>query len=125
PVPQEVDVVDDAEHGGRRGRPVEATQRTGAVVGVGVDLGEHRVVVAADHGSGPDAGVDPHAGAGGFDDVGDLTAGREEAAGRILGVDAGLDRVAGEGDIDLGEAERLTGGDAPLPFDEVETGYTS
>ena len=49
---------------------------------------------------------------------------QERAAGRVLGVDPHLDGVAaalGE-DLVLGHRQRLAGGDADLPLDEVDPG---
>ena len=47
---------------------------------------------------------------------------RQEALRRVLGVDAGLEGVSDQRDLVLGERQRLAGGDAELPFDEVEAG---
>ena len=45
-----------------------------------------------------------------------------EVGGRVLGVDAALDRVPGVHDVVGGERQRLTRGDAQLLGDEVELG---
>ena len=47
------------EHGGVGQRAVERAQRRRPVGGVGDDLGQHRVVLAADDGAGRQAGIDP------------------------------------------------------------------
>jgi hypothetical protein len=47
---------------------------------------------------------------------------RQEAAHRILGVDAALDRPAGARDVGLREGELLAGGDADHLLDQVEPG---
>jgi hypothetical protein len=46
-----------------------------------------------------------------------------EVIGCVLSVDPELDGVAVEVDIGLGDAERLTGGDAHLHGDEIEPGH--
>ena len=53
--------------------------------------------------------------------VGDLSRRGAEGA-RVLGVDAALDGVAGEGDVLLLERERRAGGDADLLEHEVDAG---
>ncbi len=50
------------------------------------------------------------------------TDGGQEAAPRVLAVDAGLDRVAALADRILGQRQALAGGDAELPFHQVESG---
>lgn len=45
-------------------------------------------------------------------------AGRQEAAGRVLRVEAGFDGVAAKGRW-LAERKRLAGRDPDLPFDQV------
>ena len=52
----------------------------------------------------------------------DRADGGQEAVGRVLGVEAGLDGVPGHLDLRLRQRQRLAGGDAQLPFDEVEAG---
>ena len=47
---------------------------------------------------------------------------RQEAAEGVLGVDPGLDRVPVDGDVVLGERQRLAGGDPQLQLDQVEAG---
>ena len=83
------------EHGGVGQRAIQRAQRRRPVVGVRDDLGQHRVVVAADHGAARQPGVDAHARAVRLGEVEHVAAGRQEAAGGILGVDAGLDGVPG------------------------------
>ena len=51
-----------------------------------------------------------------------VAAGRQEAARRVLGVDPGLDRMPGHGDVVLRDRQLLARGDAHLPFDQVEAG---
>ena len=46
----------------------------------------------------------------------------DEVAGGVFGVDAGFDRVAGDGEVGLEEGEGFAVGDADLPFDEVLAG---
>ena len=54
---QELDVGGDAEHRRGRQRAVERTQRGRPVVAVRDDLGQHRVVFAADDRAGREAGI--------------------------------------------------------------------
>ena len=62
--------------------------------GVGHDLGQHRVVVAAHHRPGGHAGLDPQAGGGVDLEPAQPARLRQVAGGRVLGVEAGLDGVA-------------------------------
>jgi hypothetical protein len=86
--------------------------RLGSGLGVGAELGDHRVVVHADHAALEDAGVDADSALRSGVDLG-LLVGDERADGgqelslRVLGVDTTLDGVAveGEGRV-LGEALR-------------------
>ena len=48
---------------------------------------------------------------------------RQEAAARILGVDARLECVAGVPDLLLDERQRFARCDPDLPFDEIEARY--
>ena len=45
-----------------------------------------------------------------------------EVARGVLGVEAGLDRVAGAADVVLAGGQGLAGGDPELPFHQVEAG---
>ena len=47
---------------------------------------------------------------------------REEPAERVLGVDPGLDGVAGDGDVVLAERQRLAGRDVELGLHQVDAG---
>ena len=85
---------------------------------VGDDLAEHRVVGRADLLAGLERGVD--AGAGRPAHERRAPGLGEEAVGRVLGVDAGLDRVTGGAHVVLRERQRLALGDAQLQGDEVE-----
>ena len=51
-----------------------------------------------------------------------LAAGRQEAARRVLGVDAGLDGVPGHRDVVLGDRQLLARRDPHLQLDEVDAG---
>ncbi len=88
-------------------------------------LGDHRIVERRDAVVGLDAGVDPDAGqallALEFQDA-DTPGRRQKAVLRILGVEARLDRRALAADLALLERQRLAGGDAELPFDQIEAG---
>ena len=99
----------------------QAGQRLAPVLPPGDDLGDHRVVVGADHVALGDPGVDADARA--------RTAARSsttvpgaarEALIGVLGVEAGLDRVA---DLDRRFADQgLAVGDEQLQLDQVEPG---
>ena len=99
-----------------------ARSAAGSVAGVGDDLGQHRVVLAADDGAGRQAGVDPDTGARRLGQVEHRSPGGQEAAAGILRVDAGLDGVAVQGDVVLRDRQLLAGGDAHLQFDQVDAG---
>ena len=90
------------------------------VAAVGDDLGDHRVEVGRDRVALPDTGVDPDAGTRGQVEQGDPAGRRREVAVGVLGIEPGLDRVAG-----LGRAltlEAATGGDVDLGLDQVDVG---
>ncbi len=48
---------------------------------------------------------------------------RQEIALRVLRIDAGLDRRPATDDLLLPQRQGLAGGDAELPFDQIETGH--
>ena len=88
-------------------------------------LADQVVVVLADLVATLVAGVEANAEPVGWQQLGDRAGRRQElAAGGILGVDADLDRVAvtARRDLVLGHRQRLAGGDADLPLDEVDAG---
>ena len=91
---QERDVRGHPEHGGAGERAVETAQRGGPVRAPGDHLGEHRVVAAADGRALGEARVDADVFPGRLAQRQHGPAGRQEAARRVLGVDAGLDGVA-------------------------------
>ncbi len=76
-------LVTHAEHRGLRERTVETPQRRGPVGAVGDHLGQHRVVVAADHGACGDARIDPHTGSvtGSITSITSPPVGRKSRAG--------------------------------------------
>ena len=123
--PQEAGVGGQPEHGG----VVEGRDQAGAgrlaVDAPHDDLAEHRVVGGGDLLARDECVVDAHPGALALDarrpahQRGGAGLGQEPAEG-VLGVDPRLDRVALEGDVVLGEAERLTGGDLQLQRDQVD-----
>ena len=131
---REVGVPQDRQVGGdRRGDTldhefVERPDRAGdgdlAVAAPHDQLADEVVVVLADLVARLVAGVEAHAEAVGGDQLGDRAGGGQElAAGRVLGVDPDLDRVAAAGvDLVLGHRQRFARGDADLPLDEVDTG---
>ena len=83
-------------------------------------LGDHRVVIHRDFAALIDAGIHPHAFTRGLAIAQQLTDGGKEAAGRVLGIDAGLDSPAIRDDVILRQAELLAGGDADHLLDKVE-----
>ena len=101
----------------------------------GDDLAEHRVEGRAHDLAGLEGGVDADTAGSGLRSttVGALGEGRgrpshqlggaglrQEAAEGVLGVDPRLDRVPLDGDVVLGEAERLAGGHPELQLDQVD-----
>src|SRR5690606_5075266 len=66
--------------------------------------------------------VDPHAEAGRSAIGRDLPRGRGEATGRVLGIDAHLDRVPEERDVGV-EGERAAGRYPDLLLDQVDPGH--
>ena len=88
--------------------------------GAGDDqLGQHRVELSADHRAGLDARVQAHAGAGGDVVPGHRAGGGQEAAARVLAVDAELERVAARRRV-LGDVEGLAVGDLELLTHQVD-----
>ena len=109
-------------HAGPAQGPLEAAQRLRPVGAVGDDLGEERVVVGRDLAAALDPRVDPHPGGLGEVHVGHPARRRQEPAPRVLGVEAGLQRVAPQRHVGLAEAQRLARGHPDLLFDQVEAG---
>ncbi len=96
-----------------------AGERLVAVLAPHDQLGEHGVELAADGVTLLDARVHAHSGAGGLVVTGDGAGGGQEAATRVLAVDAELEGVATRGGV-LGELEHLALGDLELLQDEVD-----
>ena len=119
---QELDVGVHAEYHGLGERPVEAGQSLGAVSTPGDHLREHRVVDPRDQQARPQRTVHPDALSNRFRQAQHAALSRQKPAGRVLGVDARLDRVPGEHHLGLGERQRLPRGDPKLPLDQVEAG---
>src|SRR5262245_45370877 len=84
-------------------------------------LGQQGVEVSTDDRAGLDAGVDAYTWAFRKPPSGDDAGSRQEAAGRVLTVDAELDGVPAWRRI-VGEAELLAVGDAELLPDEIDAG---
>src|SRR3954447_20422566 len=84
-------------------RAQHATPRRLAVAVAHDQLRDHRVVQAADLRPGRDAGVDAHAGPRRLPVARDPPGAREEAVGRVLRVDAALDRMTAELDVLLAQ----------------------
>jgi hypothetical protein len=120
---EELDVVGDADDAVARERVAHPRERGGAVGAVDDQLGDHRVVERRDRVAFFDAGVDAHACAlGRRRQMHESSRRRQEAAVGILGVDARLDRVARDRKLLLRLRQRLAGGNAQLPLDEVDAG---
>ncbi len=120
--PQETGVGGHPEGDRLRQRGPQPAQRARPVGAVGDDLGEHRVVAAADLHALGQTGVRAQPVALHLVEREHRAAGRQEVAGRVLGADPRLDGVPGEGDVLLGEGEMLAGRDPQLPLHQVETG---
>ena len=103
-------------------RVAEPGDRLGAVGAVRAQLGDHRVVEHRDLAAFDHAGIDPDAGTLGLEVVDQAAGRRQEAARRILGIDARLDRPAVAPDVALLEAEPLAGGDPDHLLDQIEAG---
>ena len=101
----------------RRGQGVD---RRGPVVAVGEHLGQQRVVVRADLGTGRHPRVDPHVGREGH--LGEQAGRGQEALRRVLGVEPGFDGVAPGRRGAGGHDRRVARGDADHGFDQVEAG---
>ncbi len=89
-----------------------------AVRAAGDDLAEHGVVRRADDAAGLQRRV--HPGVRGPAHEGGRAGLRQEPVERVLGVDAGLDGVPAQGQVALGERQRLAGGDQELQPDQVD-----
>src|SRR5688572_18942131 len=112
-----LDAVDDhlAE------RDAHPRDRLRALRAVHDQLADHRVVVRRDLVALVDVRVDAHAGAARRVEVADQ-AGRRHERLRILGVDAALDRVAGDRDVGLADRQLPAAGDQQLFLDEIDAG---
>src|SRR5262249_8334322 len=125
---EERDVVADALDGEGVERVGLRRDRLGAGWRVGHELGDHWIVVDRDLAPLLHAGVVAHGDAltprFGGRPVAREPAGRgQEVAVGILGIDAGLDRPAGERHVALLERERLAGGDADHLLDQIDAGH--
>ena len=119
--PQEADVGGEAEDGGLVERGDQRPAGLLAGRAVGDDLAEHRVVRRAHDLPGLERVVDPDTGAARPPDDGvAVPAWGRKPAERVLGVHPRLDGVAADGDVVLGDRQRLAGGDAELELDQVE-----
>ena len=100
-------------------RPAGPLQRLLAG-GAGDDqLGQHRVELTADHRTGLDACIHADARTLGRLELGDRAGGGQEAAARVLAVDAEFDRVPARRRV-LGDVEGVAVGDAELLADQVD-----
>src|SRR5690625_2619888 len=100
---------------------LHAGQGAGAIAAMGDDLGDQRVVVWGHGVAAVQVGVHPNARAAGSVVVLDGPwAGHE--GDRVLGIDAALEGVTGDGDVLLANAQRVAGGNAELLLDDVDAG---
>ncbi len=120
---QELDVVRDAHDPELREGGLHARQGQLARRVPDDQLRDHRVVPGRDLVALLDARVDPDVVRGlGLREVEEPPGRRQEPLVRVLGVDPGLEGVAVDPELLLGERERLAGRDPELPLDEVEPG---
>ena len=119
---QELDVGGQSEDRGVGQRDVQRSQRLRPVGGMGDHLGQHRVVVAADHHAVGEARVDPDAGPPGVADGQHRSPGGQESLRRVLGIHPGLDGVPDQSDVVLRERQLLPRCHPHLQLDQVEPG---
>ncbi len=86
------------------------------------ELGEERVIFEGDGPAGIDAAIHAHAGARWFVIAGDGAGTRKEVVFRIFGINAAFESGAGPANVLLTKSERLPGGNANLPVDEIDAG---
>ncbi len=103
-------------------RPAHALDGFGARAAPGDELRHHGVVVGSHPGALVDAAVHPDPDPAGGPVDHDLPRRRQELVLGILGVDAGLDGVAADGDLLLVDAELLAGGHPDHGLHDVDTG---
>ncbi len=117
---EETGIGRHARNAALRERAFQPGERFGAGAAVGDDLGDHRVVIGRDEVARAHAGIDPHA----LRQVEDRkTAGRgQEVARRVFRIKPRFEGPAVDGKLVLPLRQGLTGGDAELPFDEIEAG---
>ena len=100
---------------------VKTCKRFWAVASVNDELADEAIVIGWDRIAVVECAIHAHTKAAWRVKLRDLTrAGRE--IGQFFCVDAHLDGVARERDLLLGERQRLAGGDAQLPFDQINPG---
>ena len=91
------------------------------MTGVTDQLGQHGIVVDRNGIAGRKAGIDADAvRCIRRAEQRETSDGRREVTRRIFGVDTRLDGVPGDADRVLRGGQRLAGGNAQLPFDEIE-----
>ena len=110
----------DQELGERPARPGEGLV---AVAAPDHELGQEAVVEGRHDVARVDVRVEAHPGAARRRPAGHRAGGRQEVAVRVLGVDAKLDRVAGDGHVVLTEGKALAGGHADAGLDDVDAGH--
>ncbi len=111
-----------ADHDGLVERARQPVERFVAAFAVSDQLGDHRIVERRDLGARFDAGVDAQALALRELQRHQLAGRRQEAALGIFRIKPRLDRVAIEWHLRLAERQLFAGGDAELPFHQIEAG---
>src|SRR5699024_4754884 len=104
----------------RQRQPRAGTRRV-AVVAVGDELADQRVVVGRHGVAGVVMRIQAHAGAAGGVVFGD-SAGCGDEGFRVFGVDAALESMAAQLDVVLCVAQRFAGGDAQLLGHQIDAG---
>ena len=100
-------------------RHAHACDRGFAIAAVHDQLADHRIIVGRDAVTVVDMRIDAHAGAPGAQETLDQAGTRHEGF-RIFGIDAALDRVAGEQDVFLAQREFFARGDHQLFTHEID-----
>ena len=85
-------------------------------------LGGQRIVIGGEGAAVIEGGVHPDAGAAGEVEKFHLAGAGPEIGRGVLGVDAALDGVAGEGHVLLSQVKGQTGGDAQLLTHQIHAG---
>ena len=130
---QEERVLEHAQvEGDRRGhaldaelgeRPARASEGLAAVAAPDHELGQEAVVEGRHHVARVDVRVKTHPGPARRRPAAHRAGGRQEVAVRVLGIDAKLDRVTGDGHVVLADGKALARGHADTGLDDVDAGH--